>query len=92
MKHKLVLTQNGAAMLFADQDETKMQWSSDDDEGFAEEFTDDFLNEEDVEDILDYLVENGYLDDDEARELEIEEESLEGSGEHLLPIFGDEED
>ena len=56
-------------------------WSSDADEDFKEEISDEFLNEDDVDDVLDYLGERKILTSDEVSKFEDEtfevtEESL----------------
>lgn len=50
---KLILRAHGPAELVNSDDQTL--WASDADDDFREEFNDEFLREEDVEDILDYL-------------------------------------
>jgi hypothetical protein len=67
-----LLTRGGGAELY-DVETEELEWSSDDDEEFAEEF-EDFLAHEDVADILDYLVEIECLTDLEADHCEILEE------------------
>lgn len=41
-------------------------WASDADDDFADEFGQEFLDENDAESVFEYLVEAGHLDDDEA--------------------------
>lgn len=53
-------------------------WASDDDEGFTEEFGDAFHDADDAEDIIEYLVDSGLVTEDEAKQLEVEVESLDG--------------
>ena len=43
----------------------QLVWSSDADEEFAEQFEGDFFDDEDTDEILDYLDTNGYIDLDE---------------------------
>jgi hypothetical protein len=54
-------------------------WSSDDDEDFRDEFGNEFLDADDAEEIIGYLVDEGLITEEEADELEnnIEIESLE---------------
>jgi ABC-type phosphate/phosphonate transport system substrate-binding protein len=53
-------------------------WSSDDDEDFREEITDEFLDaEKDQERVLEYLVDAEILTQEQAENIEIESESLE---------------
>lgn len=54
-----------------------IEWSSDDDDQFAEEFDDDFFDGDHADDIIDYLIENGYLEGEE--EIDIVEIDLEES-------------
>jgi hypothetical protein len=56
---ELVLRAHGTAEL-VDSDGTVL-WVSDSDDQFKEEFTDEFLTEDDIEEILDYLIDNGVL-------------------------------
>lgn len=51
-------------------------WASDSDEDFRGRFP-DFLTQEEVEDVLDYLVDRHYLTDSLADELEVTAESEE---------------
>lgn len=53
-------------------------WASDDDEDFTEEFGDAFHNADDAEDVIEYLVDSGLVTEDEAKQLEVEVESLDG--------------
>ena len=61
-------------------------WASDSDDDFAEEFGDEFLDENDTEAVLEYLVEAGHLTDDDADNAEVFTETAEPVGP------GDEED
>lgn len=72
---KLILTPHGTAELVNTFNQTL--WASDDDPDFLEEFDgDDFVREEDVDDILDYLVEIEQLEPDEADAIDVEVQSL----------------
>lgn len=54
-------------------------WASDSDPDFMDKFKDELLEpEKDTADILDYLVDKNIIDYDEAAEVEIYEESLDG--------------
>lgn len=55
-------------------------WASDSDDEFAEEFGQEFLDENDTEAILEYLVEAGHLSDDEADDAEVFVETAEPAG------------
>jgi hypothetical protein len=70
----LTLLSNGGAELTRN---TVQVWASDSDDEFAEQFGEEFLDENDTEAILEYLVEAGRLSDDEADAAEIEVETLE---------------
>jgi hypothetical protein len=73
MPLELILHANGSAeLLRAD----VTVWSSDSDEAFKDEVSQEFLNEDDVPDILDYLVDAGRLTEEEADDCLIEEESF----------------
>ena len=61
---ELVLRAHGPAELLNADEETL--WASDADEDFKEEFNDEFLQEEDVGDILEYLADNELLSHEEA--------------------------
>jgi hypothetical protein len=70
--HVLVLKADGGAEL---QHNEKTLWASDSDPDFAEAFGGhDIFEDEDVPDLLDYLVEADLLDDDEADDCEIDTE------------------
>lgn len=71
----LLLTAHGTAQLLDDND--RVLWSSDDDESFTDEFADEFLGEEDVHDILEFLVDAGRLPED--IELDLRVDTLEES-------------
>ena len=51
-------------------------WSSDADDDFLEEFGDAFLDPDDAEEIIEYLVDSGEIEEEEAEEMEIESDSL----------------
>jgi hypothetical protein len=72
---ELVLTPGGTAELCRGD---VVLWGSADDEDFREEFGEDILDEEDAEEVVDYLVEHGIVSEEEAEKLVIYEESLEG--------------
>lgn len=61
---ELVLRAHGPCELLNSNDETL--WASDADDDFREEFNDEFLTEEDIPDILDYLEDNEILSPQEA--------------------------
>lgn len=71
----LLLTAHGTAQVLDAED--NVLWSSDDDDAFTDEFSDEFLEESDVEDILEFLVDNGYLA--EEQELDLRIDALEDS-------------
>ena len=79
---KLILRAHGPAELTNADDETL--WASDADDDFREEFNDEFLQEEDIEDILDYLFDAEILSMNETDNLAsdrwpVEIETLESS-------------
>jgi hypothetical protein len=61
---ELILRAHGPAELLNADGETL--WASDADEDFKEEFNDEFLQEEDIGDILEYLVDSDILSDEES--------------------------
>ena len=61
---ELVLRAHGPCELLNSKEETL--WASDADDDFREEFNDEFLQEEDIGEILEYLEEHDILDADEA--------------------------
>lgn len=76
---ELILTANGGAEL-VDLDAEKQLWASDSDDFFREEFP-DFLDENDLEHVFDYLVGAEVMSEEEADEAEVSMESLrEGPG------------
>lgn len=67
--------------------DNKLAWSSDADEEFAEEFEGDFFSdEEDTDEILDYLNEQGLidLDDDEIDIIENDADDESGYSDNVL--------
>jgi hypothetical protein len=79
VNYTLILRANGTAEL--EDARGRQIWASDADEEFKDEVSAEFLNEEDVVSILDFLVASDLLTDEEADACVIEEESLEGGGE-----------
>lgn len=76
---ELILTANGGAEV-VDLDEEKQVWASDADDLFREEFP-DFLVEDDLEAVFDYLTEHDVMSAEEADTAEVSMESLrEGPG------------
>lgn len=71
MSKILFITEDGTAELRHD---GRTVWSSDDDPDFSEEVSDEFLGEEDLPTILDYLVNAEKLTEEEADTLECKEE------------------
>ncbi len=61
---ELILRAHGTCELLNADEE--ILWASDADEDFREEFNDEFLNEEDIGDILEYLADNDLLSHEEA--------------------------
>ena len=87
---ELILTANGGAEV-VDLDEEKQLWASDSDDLFREEFP-DFLDENDLEHVFDYLVAHDVLSEEEADEAEVSMESLkEGNGDEDDDDDDDEE-
>lgn len=85
MLPQLIFTAHGAVELHINKE---CVWQSDADEQFAEENQNEFLNPDtDEEMILNYLIDQGILEEDE--ELEVVEESLSESDDEQLD---DEED
>ena len=81
---ELILTANGGAEV-VDLDAEQQLWASDSDDTFREEFP-DFLDENDLEHVFDYLIEHDVLSEEEADEAEVSMESLREAGP------GDEDD
>jgi hypothetical protein len=71
---ELILTANGGAEV-VDLDEEKQLWASDSDDHFLEEFP-DFLDENDLDHVFDYLVAQDVMSEEEADEAEVSMESL----------------
>ncbi len=61
---ELVLRAHGPCELLNSNDDTL--WASDSDDDFREEFNNEFLDEEDIGEILEYLEDSGILTEDEA--------------------------
>lgn len=74
---ELILTATGGAEV-VDIDTQLSLWASDSDEEFQEEFS-ETLDENDIDAVLDWLVNEGVMSDDEADEAEISVESIEGA-------------
>jgi len=60
---ELILRAHGPAELVNSDEETL--WASDADDDFREDFNDEFLEEDDIGDILEFLVENEIISDKE---------------------------
>ncbi len=84
---ELVLKYAGGCELRAGED--TVVWSSDADADFVAEIGNEILDEDDVEEILDYLTDNDIISDDEAENLVISVESL--AGEDAAEDENDEE-
>jgi len=67
---ELILRAHGPAELL-DADETTI-WVSDTDDGFKAEFRDEFMTEDDIEDILDYLADVRIITESEWNAFEAE--------------------
>jgi hypothetical protein len=88
---ELILTANGGAEV-VDLDEGQQLWASDSDDHFLEEFP-DFLDENDVEHVFDYLVGADVMSEEEADEAQVSMESLkEGNGDEDDDDDGDAEE
>jgi predicted dithiol-disulfide oxidoreductase (DUF899 family) len=68
---ELILRAHGIAELVDAREKTI--WSSDADDDFKEDFNDEFLNEEDADDVLDYLVDSDIITEDEYDKFDTEE-------------------
>ena len=68
---ELVLTAHGPVELLNSNEETL--WSSDADDDFREDFNNEFLHEEDIGEILEWLEDNNILNEDEAKHFADEE-------------------
>jgi hypothetical protein len=92
---ELILRAHGTCeLLNADDD---ILWASDADDDFREEFNDEFLNEEDIGGILEFLVDNELLSAEEAdrflnQQWEFSVETLEQSAEGPDDDDGDDDD
>lgn len=71
----LVFTLNGMAEL--EDGEGNVIWSSDEDGKWREEHPDELLGESDAEEVLTYLCDAGFVDEDELGDVEIEVDSAE---------------
>jgi hypothetical protein len=87
----LVFLAGGQCVLEEDGEQV---WASDDDEQFRDEFGNEFLDADDAEEIIGYLVDEGVIDEDEADELEnnVEVEALEEGDEDDEDDEGDEDE
>lgn len=79
---ELVIRPHGVAELLDDKEKTL--WASDNDPEFKEEVTDEFLGEDDADDVLEYLVDMDIISEIEydkfdTEEWEINVESLDSS-------------
>jgi hypothetical protein len=70
---QLLFTETGTVELL-DSDGEQL-WSSEDDQDFRDEFGTEFLDSEDTDDVSEYLIDIGHLEDDE--EIEVREGDLE---------------
>jgi hypothetical protein len=78
-RYELLLNAEGGAELLSSRGSTL--WASDSDEEFQEAFADrEILDENDIDDVLEYLVDAGELTEREADDCTIEVESLAGPG------------
>lgn len=76
---KLILTPHGTAELVDKYNRTL--WASDDDQDFLEEFDgDDFIREEDVGEVLEYLADVQLIEDEDIDEIDVEVQSLQDDG------------
>lgn len=73
---ELELTEYGTAQLLED---GKVVWASDADATFKDEFKEEFLTMDDTAEILEFLVDEGHIDDEEADSIEIFEKTLDGA-------------
>jgi len=84
---ELVFSAIGAVHLF-DTVAQRTVWSSDDDEEFAEEFDGDFFDGNDEDEILEYLAEKEFVDDD--TEIDIIEEDADGDDDETGDVDDDD--
>lgn len=83
---ELILTHTGGAELVQyGEGEPQTVWASDADDDFKQEFP-DLLDENDAAGVFDYLVESGYLEEDEADEALLSVETLDTTG---APLEGE---
>jgi hypothetical protein len=92
---ELILAAHGPAELVNADEETL--WSSDADEDFKEEFSDEFLKEEDLPDICEYLLDNDYISQKEFNFFKTETwdcsvETIDQSGKDIMNGPDDEPD
>lgn len=92
---ELILRAHGPVELVNSEDETL--WASDADDDFREEFNDEFLQEEDIGEILDYLEEHEILSPQETdhfvnQEWDFSIETLDTSEPEDDDDAGDEDD
>jgi hypothetical protein len=88
---ELILRSHGPAELVNSDEETL--WASDSDEDFREEFADEFLQEEDIEDILNFLCDAQIISEKEFKMFASEEWSVEiETLENSVKGPGDDED
>lgn len=74
----LVFTVEGQVLL---EEDGELVWASDDDDDFAVEFQDEFLDADaDAKRVLEYLEEEGLVEEDEKEHVAIEQE-VDGDGE-----------
>lgn len=87
---EVILTHNGGVEVveYLPGDRERTLWASDSDDDFKEEFP-DFIDEDDLEHVLDFLVEREVLTEDEADQAEVSMESL---PEAMAAANGDDED
>ena len=81
---ELVFTDEGKAELFEGDDPV---WHSDADDDFRDEFEDDFLTADDAEEVLEFLVDEGYLQEDELPRVIVSQEDadeVEVTGAHRI--------
>lgn len=77
----LVFTAEGQVEL---EEDDEMMWSSDDDDDFQVKFGNEFLEpDQDARDILNWLVEQGLLDEEEKSNVEIEVEEDDGDSSEI---------
>jgi hypothetical protein len=89
---ELILRAHGPVELVNANEE--ILWASDSDDDFREEFNDEFLQEEDLEDILDFLEEFEFIDADERRHFQNEtwDCTIESLGESETDDLTEDED